>query len=236
MKLKKPIKILIGIVIFITLPSLLFVGYLYFKHHQPLPIGESGELADNLATKMLVNLNYEAYLSTDYIEWTFKNRRHYKWEKTEGTCEVFWKEYRIKLDLKDHGNSRAFVHGFIIEGEMGAELVEKAKNYYHSDVFWLIAPFTVFDQGVTRQLVELEGNEKGLLVNYNATDSYLWKFDSSGKPKSFNMWDSRTPIDGLEASWSDWYVAETGVKLPKHHNILFFGLELSDIKTNIPKE
>ncbi|MFD2727772.1 hypothetical protein [Hyunsoonleella rubra] len=231
MKLKKPIKLLLGVAVFVTLPSLLLFGFLYFKHHQELPSGSTGEGADNLATKMLVTLNYEAFTSTDCIEWTFKNKRHYKWERTKGTCDVLWKEYKIKLNLKNHADSKAYVHGFTIEGEMGSDLVEQAKCYFEKDVFWLIAPFKVFDQGVERKLATLENGEKGLLVNYNPDDTYVWTFDASGKPKSFYMWDSKTPIDGLEVSWSDWQIAETGVKLPTFHKFIFFGMEISDIKT-----
>lgn len=232
MKLKKPLKISLGVITFITLPSLLFFGFLYFKHHQDLPLGTEGKPADDLATKMLLALNYEAYTSTDYIEWTFKNRRHYEWDKTKNICEVFWKEYKIRLDLKDHSQSKAFVHGFTIEGDMGKELVEEAKDYFNNDIFWLIAPFQVFDVGVTRKLVTLPNTKKGLLVTYNNNASYLWHFNDTGMPKSFNMWDSNTPIDGLEASWNDWQKTETGVKLPTFHKILFFGLEISDIKTD----
>lgn len=232
MKLKKPIKLILGVVIFLTLPSLLFFGFLYFKHHQDLPFGTEGKPADDLATKMLVALNYEAFTSTDYIEWTFKNRRHYEWEKTKNICDVFWKDYKIRLDLKDHSESKAYVHGFTIEGEMGEELVNEAQDYFKNDVFWLIAPFQAFDAGVSRKLVSLPSNENGLLVTYANGESYLWHFDDTGKPKSFNMWDSKTPIDGLEASWNDWQIAETGVKLPTFHKILFFGMEISDIKTD----
>ncbi|MEW4925612.1 hypothetical protein [Algibacter sp. 2305UL17-15] len=232
MKLKKPIKIILGVVVFLTLPTLLLFGFLYYKHHQDIPEGVQGKAADNLATKMLVALNYEAYQNTDYLEWTFKKRRHYKWEKTKSICEVFWKDYKIKLDLNDHSESKAYVHGFTIEGEMGEELIAKGQSYFKEDIFWLIAPFTVFDEGVTRQLVTLENNKKGLLVTYDNNASYLWHFDDSGKPKGFNMWDSKTPIDGLEASWNNWQVAETGVKLPTFHKVLFFGSEISHIKAD----
>jgi hypothetical protein len=96
----------------------------------------------------------------------------------------------------------------------------------------LVAPFQVFDEGVSRKLVTLSGNNKALLVTYKNNDAYLWHFDATGKPTSFNMWDSKTPIKGLKASWNDWQIAETGVKLPTFHKILYFGIEISDIKTD----
>ena len=39
MKLKKTIKIVVGIVVFFTLPSLLFIGYIYFKYSEDVPVG-----------------------------------------------------------------------------------------------------------------------------------------------------------------------------------------------------
>ncbi|GAB1857935.1 hypothetical protein MHTCC0001_27720 [Flavobacteriaceae bacterium MHTCC 0001] len=236
MKLKKPIKIILGVIIFITLPTLLLFGFAYFKYHEPLPIGTKGAKADNLATKMLIALNYEAYRNTDYIEWTFKNKRHYNWEKAKHKCDVLWKEYKVKLDFNDHSKSKAYVHGFTISGEKGKELVDQALDYFENDIFWLIAPYQVFDEGVTREFVTLPSSQKGLLVNYSENETYLWKIDSSGLPTSFQMWGNKTPIDGLEATWNDWTFVATGAKFPTFHKLLFFGFELTDLEATAPKD
>ena len=73
-KPKKIFKIITGIIIFLTLPSLLFFGFLYFKYNEDLPTGIQGEEADALAYKMLNALDYEAYKNTNYIELSFKSR------------------------------------------------------------------------------------------------------------------------------------------------------------------
>ena len=229
MKLKKPIKIVLGALVLLTLPSMLFLGFLYYKNHQELPVGISGKAADNLATKMLIKLNYEAFASTNIIEWTFKNRRHYKWEKNNGTCDVLWKDYKIRLNLRDHSKSKAYVHGFNIESDMGKELIDEALEFYTKDVFWLIAPYQVFNEGVKRAVVTLHDDTEALLVTYKTNESYLWHFDESGKPKYFNMWGKRAPIDGVEATWLDWTPVKTGALLPTFHKVLFTGLELTDI-------
>ena len=72
MKLKKTIKIVVGIVVFFTLPSLLFIGYIYFKYSEDVPVGIEGKAADALADKMLEALDYEAFNKTEYIEWTYQ--------------------------------------------------------------------------------------------------------------------------------------------------------------------
>tara|TARA_R110002050_G_scaffold97971_2_gene203625 strand:+ start:10686 stop:11402 length:717 start_codon:yes stop_codon:yes gene_type:complete len=235
-KSKKILKIVTGIIIFLTLPSLLFFGFLYFKYNEDLPTGIKGEKADALAYKMLKALNYEAYKSTNYIEWTFKKRHHYKWEKAKNICEVYWKEYKVNLDLKNYSNSKVYVHGFIIDSELKVELIEKAIKYFNNDSFWLVAPYKVFDNGVERRLVTLENNTEALLITYKTGgstpgDSYLWLLDNAGKPKAFKMWTSILPIDGLEASWADWTTLDSGAQLPTFHKLLLLGIEITDIKT-----
>ena len=44
------------------------------------------------------------------------------------------------------------------------------------------------------------------------------------------MWTSVLPINGLEATWSDWTTTESGALLPTFHKLLITGLEISAIK------
>jgi hypothetical protein len=184
---------------------------------------------------MLNALDYEAYKNTNYIEWFSKKKRFYKWKKEKQTCMVYWKDYKVDLNLKNHDISKAYIHNFNVEGEIGKDLIAKAVNYFNNDSFWLVAPYKIFDEGTKRGVVMLEDGNQGLLVTYTTGgttpgDSYLWHFDSTGKPKSFQMWASILPINGLEASWTDWTTTESGAQLPIFHKLLFFGIELSDIK------
>ncbi len=237
MKSKKILKIITGVIVFLTLPSLLLFGFVYFKYNEDLPIGVEGSEADALAHKMLKALDYEAFKGTNYIEWTFKNKHHFEWKKNENSCNVHWKEYKVSLNLNDYSQSKVYVHSFKMEGEMAEELLNKAISYFNNDSFWLVAPYKVFDAGVERRLVRLENNENALLVTYKSGgstpgDSYLWQFDKTGKPKSFKMWTSLLPIDGLEASWSDWITTESGAQLPTFHKLLVIGLEMGVVKGN----
>ena len=236
MKLKKILKITTGIVIFLTLPSLLFFGFIYFKYNEDLPVGSNPEQADVLANKMLNALNYDAYKNTNYIEWMFKSRRFYKWKKNKQTCLVSWKDYKVDLNLKDYAMSKAYIHNFSVEGEIGDDLIDKAIKYFNNDSFWLVAPYKIFDTGTKRTIVKLEDGSDGLLVTYTTGgstpgDSYLWHLDNTGKPTHFQIWASILPIDGLKASWTNWITTETGAQLPTFHKLLFLGIENNDIKT-----
>lgn len=236
-KIKKILKIVTGILVFLTLPSLLFFGFLYFKYNEALPLGVQGEKADALANKMLDALDFEAYKNTNYIEWTFKKRHHYNWDKKKNICDVYWKDYKVSLNLNDNSKSKVYIHSFINESELADGLIKQAREYFNNDSFWLIAPYKVFDTGVERRLVKTENNKEALLVTYTSCgstpgDSYLWLLNEDGSPKAFKMWTSILPIDGLEASWNHWTTTETEAKLPTLHKLLVLGLEIDAIKTS----
>lgn len=238
MKSKKISKIIIGVIVFLTLPSIIFFGFVYFKYNEDLPTGVQGEQADALANKMLNSLNYEAFKNTNYIEWAFRNRHFYKWNKAKNTCDVYWKEYKVRLDLNNPSNNKAYVHSFKVDGELAIELIEKGAKYFNNDSFWLVAPYKVFDKGTERRLVTLENSENALLVTYKSGgttpgDSYMWLLDASGKPKSFKMWTSLLPINGLEATWTDWTTTQSGAQLPVFHKMFIFGLEINHLKGTI---
>ncbi|WP_282043445.1 hypothetical protein [Winogradskyella flava] len=234
-KTKRILKIIGGVIIFFTLPTLLFFGFLYLKYNEDLPQGQEGPKADQLATKMLGALNEEAYLNTDYLEWTFKGIHHYKWYKTDKTCEVSWGEMTVILDLQNHDNSKVFAGKQEYNGKEKHDYIHKAEAYFNNDSFWLVAPYKVFDKGTERRLVINEEDKEGLLVTYTSGgstpgDSYLWHLDDNGKPKSFQMWVDILPIGGLEATWNDWITTESGAILPKFHKLLFLSLDMGEVK------
>lgn len=236
MTFKKIAKIISGILVFLTLPTLLLFGFLYFKYNEALPKGIKSKEADELAYKMLVNLNYDAYKNTNYLEWTFKNRHHYKWRKNKNSCDVYWKNFKVSIHFTDELKNQAFVDNVVIsDKETSKKLIKKATEYFNNDSFWLVAHYKVFDKGTERQLVTLKNNKKALLVTYKSGgstpgDSYLWHFDNDGKPKNFQMWVDILPINGLTATWGDWTVTESGAQLPTFHKLGFLGLQITDIK------
>jgi hypothetical protein len=234
-KTKRILKIIGGIIIFLTLPTLLFFGFMYLKYNEELPTGQQGTEADQLATSMLNALNEEAYLNTDYLEWTFKGRHHYKWYKTDQTCEVSWDGMTVILDFGNPNNSKVFAGDQEYNGNEKQEYINKAQNYFNNDSFWLVAPYKVFDKGTERRLVTTKEGKKALLVTYTKGgstpgDSYLWHLDENSKPKSFQMWVDILPIDGLEASWNHWTTTESGAKLPTTHKFLVFELDMGEVK------
>lgn len=233
--IKRILKIIGGLIVFFTLPSLLFFGFIYLKYNEDLPTGIEGEQADMLATKMLEALNEEAYLNTDYLEWTFKGDHHYKWYKTDNSCEVSWDRITVVLDLNNKTNSNVFVAQQEYNGSEKQKYIDKAIAYFNNDSFWLVAPYKVFDKGTKRRLVKTKDNKEALLITYTSGgttpgDSYLWHLDENGKPISYQMWVKILPIEGFEATWDNWITTESGAQLPTSHKLLFFNLDMGEVK------
>ena len=173
MKIKRILKIIGGLVVFFTLPTLLFFGFIYLRYNESLPQGQQGPEADALAKEMLISLNENAYLNTDYLEWTFKGIRSYKWYKNDGRCEVSWDDFKVNLDLKNKGNSKVFVLGNEYNGVEKDDYVEKAIAYFNNDSFWLVAPYKVFDKGVERQLVATDEGKEAFISHL-----YFWWYNT----------------------------------------------------------
>lgn len=208
-------------------------GVLYLINNEQIPKSDPSTEADLLAQKMLKAINEDAYNNTRFFEWSFVGgAHHYKWDKENGKVDVNWDDYTVKLNLNNTSNSIVSKEGITLPAKESRDLTNTARDYFNNDSFWLVAPFKVFDKGTSRSIVKLEDGSNGLLVTYSSGgttpgDSYLWKLEPNGFPVSFKMWVEIIPIGGVEATWDDWQVMESGVFLPTVHKMgpvtLFIG-------------
>jgi len=83
-----------GIIIAI---AVIVIAIFYYKNNESLPVGKQGEDADALASKMLHALNYTNYKSTELLEWSFRGKHFYKWNKKENIVRVEWNKNVIEL-------------------------------------------------------------------------------------------------------------------------------------------
>ncbi|MFK7812621.1 MAG: hypothetical protein AB8B59_09015 [Maribacter sp.] len=233
--MKKLLKIIFKIFGGLLLIGLIAFGILYAVYNESLPEGKSGPAADALAEKVLKSINYDAYKNTRYLEWTFAGGAHqYKWDKVRGIVEVKWDDYQVILNMKNASKSDVWNNGIEVFGNGRQKLIKKATDFFNNDSFWLVAPFKVFDEGTERSIVKLEDGSDALLITYTEGgttpgDSYLWKLQPSGFPESFRMWVGIIPIGGLEATWDDWKIMESGVFLPASHKMGPVTLFMSDV-------
>ncbi|WP_430408281.1 hypothetical protein [Kordia sp.] len=233
--MKKIFKIIGKGILGILVILLLLFAFAYLKYNEPLPSGITGTEADALATKMLTAVQHENYKNTRYLSWTFPGEHHYLWDKDQHKVDVSWNTIKVNLDLKYPKTSTVTVDGTKMTSEKASSYIDKALSYFNNDSFWLVAPYKVFDEGVTRSIVSLENDKKGLLITYASGgttpgDSYMWILDENYRPKGYKMWVSIIPIGGLYATWDNWQPTKSGISLPNSHTIMFIDLPIKNVK------
>ncbi len=225
--MKRMLKIMGGLIVFV---AVLIVAF-YYANNEDLPTGKQGAEADALAHKMLKAIHNEAYKTTRFIEWSFREKHFYKWDKKKNIVEVTWDNNKVILHTKHPEKSEVFIDE---KQTFRVELIDKAILYFKNDRFWLIAPHTVFDKNVERRLVQ-HNNKNALLVTYKTEnntlgDSYLWILDDNNIPIRYKMWVSISPTNGMDATWEDWITTNSGTKLPKNHKLKKNEINMGNVK------
>lgn len=218
----------------IAIGFVVFFSIIFYSVNQPLPDGQSGDEADELAHMMLDAINKDGYDSLGFISWTFeKAGHHFVWNKKENQVNVRWDDYEVDFSPETL-QGIASKNGTSIGGKELDEVIQKAWAYFANDSFWLIAPFKLFDPGTIRKIVETEEGQ-ALLITYQSGgvtpgDSYLWLLDKELKPKSWKLWTQIIPIGGVEFSWESWE-NHSGVWFATKHAGLI-NVDITDLKVN----
>lgn len=195
------------------------------------PSGTVGAGADRLARELEASVSVDRWKQTGAVAWSFKGTRHHLWDKERNFVRVKTDDRTVWLDLASR-RGVARVDGVKLAGEELAHALEDAYAAWANDSFWLNPLAKLFDEGVTRELVD--GDR--LLVTYGSGgvtpgDSYLWQRPGPDKrPTSWRMWVSIIPVGGVEFSWERWRELATGAWVSTLHRSKLKDLELTGIR------
>lgn len=214
------------------------LGIFYFSTNEERPsIKEATSLdADNMAHKMLRAINKEAWDSTYIVQWSFKDRHHYIWDKKNNFVQVKWEGIDVRLNIDNRSIFKVYEDEKILKDSIRSkELSENAWEYFCNDSFWLNAPAKVFDPGTKRSVV-IEDGKKGLMVTYESGgvtpgDSYLWFLDDRFLPYKYKMWVSIIPIGGTEATWAQWEELPSGAMIASEHEMAVFKILIKNLNS-----
>lgn len=175
--------------------------------------------ADKLAHNMLKAIKHEAFKSTRYIDWSFKEKRFYKWDKIQHIVEVKWNDAKVLLHPNDLTKSTVYLNDK--EVSYNDNLVKRAIRFFNNDSFWLVAPHKLFEPGIYRSIRIVDGKE-ALHVKYSRGgttpgDSYVWILDENYLPTHYQMYLKKMKKLGTTVTWEDWTLTESGTLLPKNH-------------------
>ena len=181
------------------------------------------EEANILANKILKAINHEAYQKTKFIEWSFREKRFFKWDKKQHIIDVSWDSIRVNLQPNNMEKSTVFIHENL-QKNVDKTILEKAEAIFNNDSFWLVAPHKLYDNGTIRTIKKIDGKD-ALHIKYTSGgstpgDSYTWILDENFIPKSYKMYVPSMNMEGLDATWEDWITTESGALLPKNHLVV----------------
>ncbi|WP_299045486.1 hypothetical protein [uncultured Polaribacter sp.] len=178
--------------------------------------------ADDLANKILKAVKHKAYKNTRYLEWSFADKRHFKWDKEKHIVDVSWDSVKVNLHPANIKNSTVYFNS-VKQENPSQKIIKKAWNIFNNDSFWLVAPHKLFDDGVVRNIINIDDKD-ALQVTYTSGgttpgDAYVWILDTNYIPKSYKMYLKNGRITGTPATWEDWITTKSGTLLPTNHTL-----------------
>ncbi len=217
----------------LILVTLLSVGC-FKMMSKPLPPVIQNENADELATLVLDALNKEAWDSLKYLQWDFMLGHKFKWDKANNIANIKWGDHEVILNL-DNQTGNVFSNGTLVTDEKKKQKkLQQAWSHWCNDSFWMFAPYKLFDPGVSRTVVELEGNVRGLSVAYESGgvtpgDQYIWHIDENNMPIAYQMYVKILPVKGMKVTWDGWINVD-GAKLATKHGSSMMNFEMKNVK------
>lgn len=211
---------------------------------KPLPKGEAGARADELARSIERAIDKEAWERTGAVKWIFNGQNRHLWDRQRSLDRVIWDDVYVLCDLSKQ-TGVAFRRRQRVTGAAERKLVAKAYASWINDSFWLNPLTKLFDAGVTRSVIEPTAGQNprtpALLLSYGGGgltpgDSYLWLLpepsdgaatgSALSRPRAWRMWVSVIPIKGVENSWDGWIQLATGAWVATHHQVPGTSLKL----------
>ena len=202
--------------------------------HEDRPKGIEGREAEILTDEVLEALNYKGWEKLHYLQWSFRGKHHFLWDKKKNFAIIRWDNHEVVMDLAIVEGT-AKTDGKKLEGAEKDALVQKAWAFWCNDSFWMFAPFKLRDPGTKRSIVTLEDGSKGLMITYEGGgvtpgDSYLWLLGPDKIPTGYKMWVKIIPAGGTYMSWENWVTLPSGAKVATYHKNDLFDLKMENVK------
>lgn len=206
-----------------VLAALLVVLFLVLRHPQP-ERGVTGPTADALAHEVEKSVNADGWARTGAVRWTYSTGAlHHLWDRQRNLDRVSWGDHLVLVDIAKR-TGRAYTNGKEVDGDEKTKLVDKGYRRFLNDSFWLNPLSKLFDDGVTRSIVQLDG-KPALYVQYASGgvtpgDAYLWILGDDHRPVAWRLFVHILKVRGLQASWEGWTTLPTGALLCTAHKML----------------
>jgi hypothetical protein len=223
--MKRPTRLLAGVA------ALLALGWLAYRNlSEPLPSGAASPAADALARQLASAVNVDAWQRTRAVRFVFEDERSYLWDRERDLVRLEWSDERLLMRVRKH-DGVVFHSGLRLQADDARHLLERGYRFFAHDSFWLNPVATLFDPGVRRELVKLDGQAR-LLTCHPALegDAFVWLPGQAGLPGAWKMWAREIPLGGVRASFERWQTLHTGARVATLHRTRARWITLSHVE------
>jgi hypothetical protein len=138
------------------------------------------------------------YNATRYLQWDFANRK-LSWDKWTGDVRLENPaDNQVILLNINTLKGKVYENGDLVENETKVNsLLEKGKNWWINDAYWLVMPWKLQDPGTTLSFVKTD-----VLPNGVAADVLQLTFDGVGATPENKYWLYVSQEDHLIQQWA----------------------------------
>ncbi|MDH3708672.1 MAG: hypothetical protein OER04_02225 [Cyclobacteriaceae bacterium] len=105
-----------------------------------------------------------AWDQTRYLAWDFFGARKLIWDKQDGRVRIDFPDSSVYLVNVNDLSGKVLHQGeAITQADSLAKYIERAKNIWINDSYWLVMPFKLKDSGVTLKYLEIEETLDGTM-------------------------------------------------------------------------
>jgi hypothetical protein len=228
MRLLRRLLKLLGVLVLLLVAAVLILMVIV---RRPRPHDAPGPAADDAARAVERAVRRDDWERTGAVRWRFAGGRHrLLWDRRRGLVRVEWGEQLALVELRTVTGA-VFRAGQPVRDE---KAIQRAYAIFCNDMFWLNPLVKLFDDGVTRSLIDTDEG-KALLVSYSSGgvtpgDAYLWILGPDGLPKAWRMWVSVLPgFGGARITWEGWQELATGARVSTVHRALGLPFTIDDV-------
>lgn len=129
-------------------------------------VANSDASAVKIADEVMVAMGgRKAYDETRFLFWNFFGSRTLLWDKKVGKVRIESKkdDFTVMMDLNEMTGKVKLKGEELTHPDSLAKYLQKGKEIWINDSYWLVMPFKLKDSGVTLKYVGEEKNEEGQL-------------------------------------------------------------------------
>jgi len=176
-------------------------------------IKASDQKAIDLADQSMIAMGgRKAYDETRYLSWNFFGSRMHVWDKVTGDIFIdnLRDKYQLKMNINDNTGTMIRDGKNIVNKDSLEKYLQRGKEMWINDAYWLVMPYKLKDSGVTLKYVGQDTTSDGraaeklelTFANVGVTPENKYHVYVDNVSKLVTQWDFFNDYKDTEARFS----------------------------------